>query len=890
MTGEGPTATAPYPAHWEADVVLRDGGTAHVRPITPQDADRLRAFHRRQSAESIYLRFFAPYPELSDRDVERFTHVDHHDRVGLVATIGDDIVAVVRYDRTGPDEAEVAFNISDAHQGRGLGSVMLEHIAAAARERGVRRFVAEVLPTNRRMIRVFQDAGYEVRSAFDDGIVHLSFEPALTGTALEVLQDREQRAEARSIERLLTPRSVAVVGASREYDSVGQTVLRNLRAAGPPEVWAVNPGAREVAGVPAYPSILDVPGEVDLAVLAVPAAAAQEVVAQCAAKGVRSLVVLSAGYAETGPVGRERQRALVAAARASGMRVVGPNSFGVVSTDPEHPLNASLATTVPPVGRIGFFSQSGALGLAILDAVAARGLGLSSFVSAGNRADVSGNDLLQFWDQDQRTDVVLLYLESIGNPRKFSRLARRLAARKPVATIKAGRTTQGVPLGHAVRRSTVPAAAVDAMFAQAGVIRVDTMAQLLDVGQLLVTQPLPAGDRVVILGNSDALGLLAADACAEAGLHVIGQPIALPPAATAEDFRVSLDAVFADPGVDSVVTVFIPPLVTSHEEVAAVLAGAAAASDKTVVATFLGVRGVPEQLRAPGAGGPEPAPPGSVPSYPTPEDAVRALAAATSYADWRRRPRGSVPELDVDRRAARAIARSVLVEAPGGLELGADDAAALLACYGIEVLAQELAEDADGAVAAAARIGYPVVLKAAATHLRARPDLQDVRLDLVDEAAVRRAHAAIVAGLGPGAGRVLVQPMARPGIACVVTSTEDPLFGPVVSFGLAGLATELLGDRAYRIPPLTDTDVSQLVRSVRAAPLLFGHRGAEPVDTDALEDLLLRVARLADEVPQVAELELPVLVAERGLAVLHARVRLAEPAARPDTGPRRLPS
>ncbi|MDP9392969.1 MAG: GNAT family N-acetyltransferase, partial [Actinomycetota bacterium] len=576
----------PYPAHWEADVVLRDGRTAHLRPITPEDADALVAFYSRLSAETIYYRFFAPYPKLSDRDVVHFTTVDHHDRVALVATVGDDIIAVARYDRVPPAEAEVAFNIEDAHQGRGVGSVLLEHLAAAARERGIERFVAEVLPTNRKMLSVFRDAGYTVTHEFEDGVVRLQFDLAPTATSLQVMQAREHRAEARSVERLLRPESIVVIGAGRQERSIGSRALRNLVAGGfPGRLAAVNLSATTVAGVPAYPSVVDVPGTVDLAVVAVPAESVQAVVLSCARKGVRGLVVVSSGYAEVGGEGVERQHRLVRTARANGMRVVGPNSFGMIDTDPEVSLNASLAPAMPARGRVGFFSQSGALGIAILEAVAQRGLGLSTFVSAGNRADVSGNDLLQYWEEDAATDVVLLYLESIGNPRKFSRLARRVGRSKPVVAVKSGRSTQGVPLGHSVRESRVPAEAVDAMFDQAGVVHVDTITQLLDVAQLLATQPLPRGPRVAIVANSAALLLLAQDACRSSGLEVAAGGVPLRPDATTEVFRIALRAAFARPDVDSVVAVFVPPLETPDEEVVQVVGEQATASGKTVVGT-----------------------------------------------------------------------------------------------------------------------------------------------------------------------------------------------------------------------------------------------------------------------------------------------------------------
>jgi acyl-CoA synthetase (NDP forming)/GNAT superfamily N-acetyltransferase len=865
--------------------VLRDGGTAHLRPIRPDDAVGLVRFHGRLSDQTIYNRSSTLYRDLTPRDVERFTVVDHVDRVALVATVADEIIGVVRYERLNVDEAEVAFNIEDAHQGRGLGSVFLEHIAAAARERGISRFIADVLPSNRAMLRVFEDAGYVVRHEYDDGVVTLEFGLAPTEDTLAVREAREHRAESRSVERLLRPASVAVVGASRSTHSIGHTVLRHIVDGGfTGRVHAVNPLASEIAGVPSYATVNDVPDDVDLAVVAVPAREAEAVVRDCAQKGVLGIVVMSSGFAETGDEGAALQQRLVRLARGSGMRVIGPSSFGVVQTRPDVSLNASLSPVMPPHGRVGFFSQSGALGVALLDNVVRRGLGISSFVSAGNRVDVSGNDLMQYWEEDPGTDAVMLYLESIGNPRKFSRIARRLARRKPVVVVKSGRSRRAPPHGHLVRESRAPAAAVDALFEQAGAIRVDTIHQLFDVGQLVANQPLPAGRRVAVVGNSDALGVLAVDACEAAGLEVVGEPRQLGPQVTAADFEKVLAEVFADPDVDSVVSVFIPPLETRDEDVASVLATAAAAAEKTVVSTFLGMRGVPEALRAPSGRG-------SVPSYPTPEDAVQALSAVTDYAQWRATPPGVVVEPpDLDAAGARALVTELLGDGDEVL-LTEEGLGALLGCYGIELWATEPATDVDLAAAAAARLGYPVALKALVPHLRHRSDLGGVRLNIDDEVELRGAFDGMLARLGrEAAEHFVLQRMAPTGVACVVGSVEDGLFGPVVSFGLGGVATELLADRSYAIPPIADTDLHRMVRSVGAAPLLFGHRGADPVDVAALEDLLARVAHLADDLPDVADLELnPVLVSGEGCRVLAASGRLARPRVRADRGPRALP-
>ena len=580
-----------YPKHWEADVVLRDGRVAHLRPIRPEDGAALVEFYDGVSDESRYLRFFAPMPQLSARDVERFTNVDHVDRVGIVMTVRGDIIAFGQYERLAASdvgeheevEAEVAFLVQDEHQGRGIGQLLLEHLAQAARERSIEMFIAEILPGNQQMIRVFTDAGYTVARTFEDGVMRLEFPVDSTQTSMDVMQAREHRAESMSIQRFFDARSVAVVGASRRADTIGRVVVRNLVLGDfQGRVYAVNSQADSIAGMPAYAAVSDIPDPVDIAVVAVPAEAVPDVVIDCANKGVHGIVVVSAGFAETGEEGRRRQRRLVALARGYGLRLIGPNALGIVNTASDVSLNASLAPLMPPRGRAGFFCQSGALGVAILENVGRRGLGLSTFVSAGNRADVSGNDLLQYWEEDDTTEVVLLYLESIGNPRKFSRIARRVSRRKPVIAVKSGRATQGVPMGHAVRESTLGQAAVDAMFRQAGVIQVDTLDDMFDVAQLLAHQPLPDGPRVAMVGNSDALGLLAADAAAAVGLNVT-HSVSLGAEASAEDFEKALDAAHRPPRRRRGAAVSTSlPAVERAEEVADVLAAVGEQSEKPV--------------------------------------------------------------------------------------------------------------------------------------------------------------------------------------------------------------------------------------------------------------------------------------------------------------------
>jgi acyl-CoA synthetase (NDP forming)/GNAT superfamily N-acetyltransferase len=889
-----PDAVPEAPAHWEADVVAADGGTVHLRPITPADADGLNGLMERSSDQTRYYRFFGPLKRLSDRELHRFTHVDHDTRVAFVVLLGEQVVAVGRYDRLpGTVDAEVAFLVEDAHQGRGLGSVLLEHLAAAGRERGIERFVAEVLAQNSRMVRVFRDAGYRAERSFEDGVVHLTFPIAQTDDALAVAHEREQRSESRSIGRLLTPSSVAVVGASNDDGKIGNAVLRHLLDygfAGP--VYPVNPTARHVRGVPAWPDVESIPADLDLAVLAVPADEVAGVVEACRRKRVKGLVVISGGFGESGPEGRDAQGRFVAAARASGMRVVGPNCLGIVNTDPEVRLNASLAPMVPGRGRVGFFAQSGALGVALLERARSRGIGLSSFVSAGNRADVSGNDLLQYWATDPGTDVVLLHLESFGNPRKFARLARTVGRTKPVVAVKSGRHG-GVTPGLAATSVPVPEQSVGALFASAGVIRVDTVAQLFDVGTLLAHQPLPPGDRVAVVGNSTALGVLVIDSLLTEGLTpALPAPVDIGASGSPEDFSAALRGALEDDGVDAVVAVFLPPLMGGSLEFGAALREAATGGAKPVVATFLSTEGIPPELAVhdengmPGRG--------SVPSFATPERAVIALAKVAQYARWRRRPVGEVPELpDVDEQRARALVLRILQGHPGGRELDDDELIALLAAYGIPLLRTRTVTDVEQAVAAAEEIGYPVVLKSTAPWLRHRPDLGGTRLDLGDADDVRSAFAAIPAG-----DPMLVQEMAAPGVACVVEVVDDPSFGALVSFGLGGVATDLLGDRAFRTLPLTDRDAAELVREPRAWPLLDGYRGSEPADVAALEELLLRVARLADDLPEVLSLSLePVLVGPpnpwhggRSLVVAGGAATVGPPTGRVDPGPRRMRS
>jgi len=896
-----------YPAGWEADVVLRDGTTTHIRPILPTDAPALQAFHVAQSDRSTYLRFFASLARLSDRDLERFTNVDHDSRVALIAVTADDeIIGVARYDRVGADEAEVAFNIADAHHGRGLGSVLLEHLAAAARERGVRRFMADVLPQNGRMIAVFREAGYAVRQSIDDGIVSVDFDLDPTDRSLAVMADREHRAEARSVQGLLAARSVVVVASTASApgsmeDLLARRVLANLVAsAGDLELHVVGldpdaaVGPEGSGAARQWRSVADIPGPVDLAVLAVPAAESVDAVHALARLEVRGVVVLSAGFAETGPDGLALQRALVRTAHAAGMRVVGPGSYGLLAEVDGRLLNASLAVDLPPPGTLGLFCQSAPMAVSMLASVRRRHLGLAQFVSAGNRADVSGNDLMQFWRDDDATQVVGLYLESIGNPRKFSRVARRLASVKPVVVVTAGRSGHVVPPGHAVRATYAPRRTLEEVMRQSGVIRVENTHQMLEVAQLLMHQPLPRGRRAGILASSASMAALVSEAAVAAGLVVGRQAAIVAEDATDEVIDATVARLYADDAVDVVVAVHVPIVGRSDRRVGRALAREAAGSGRATVACLLGLHGATPELTADDASGHS----WTIPAYTTPEDAVLALGQAARYAAWRTADQGErVHPVGVDTRAARRVVAGWLEGAEPGhtVDLDAAQTAQLLGFIGVDVLEAVPVRSADEAVAAARRIGWPVALKTTVPALRHRADLGGVRLDVHDEAEMRADVDQVLALAAshvpaPGSAPLEVQSMAMHGAACVVRTAEDPLIGPVLSFGLAGDASDLLGDISYAVPPLTDVDVAELVRTARAAPRLFGYRGLPPLDVAALEDVIARVSVLADDLPELRSLELnPVVVAERGVVVLGAHAQLAR-ADRADGSRRALPS
>lgn len=856
--------------------------------------------HRGQSESSVYMRYFTYKSALTAKELKRFTEINHVDRVAFVVTLGEDIIGVGRYDRLDdPTDAEVAFNISDAYQGMGVGSILLEHLAAAARENDIERFSAEVLPENRKMLTVFAEAGYAVKRHFDEGVVMLEFSIDPTEKSRAVRESREHRAEAKSLGGLLAPRSVAVIGASREWGSIGYSLLNNLvegQFSGP--VYGVNPEAFELGGMVSYATVSEIPGPVDLAVIAVPKEEVHGVVLDCAQAGVKGLLVVTGGFEKDGEAGLASQRALVRLARANGMRVIGPASLGLVNTDPAIRLNASVAPGMPMRGSLGLFSQSAAIGVLLYAAASRRSMGISSLVSAGNRADVSGNDAMQFWEDDPETKAVGLYLESFGNPRKFSRIARRLSNSKPVIVAKSDVMGLRLPPGHAVRTTQAPTAAVDAMLRQSGVIRVGTNEELMEIAQIVASQPMPGGNGLAVFSNSVALASVMADSAGQHDLQVIvqeaeinleeGQSRALPRLASL------LGSVLANEEVHCGIVTLLPSVGVTTTALAKCIREAAAAAGKPVVAVFTGI--IDASIPAEGLLDIGTAADGAsygLPCYASPGAAVKALAAVVRYAGWVARDHGEViapPGIDV------GAAADLIEESLSGvadldlLHLPRSAAAQLLGHYGISVLESAMFGTDDEAVAAAERLGWPVALKARDENLRHRLDLGGVRLNITDEASLRGNIAHMREVLAPYAARELeVQSMAPAGQGCVIRAVEDPLLGPVVSFGLSGDAVNLLDDWAHGIPPLTNVDLADLVRSPRASARLRGYQGLPAVNLDALKDLLNRIATLKDNHPEVSLLEInPVMVTEQDVVVLAVEVWIGNPEQRTDSARRAM--
>jgi acetyl coenzyme A synthetase (ADP forming)-like protein len=866
-----------------ADVILRDGATLRLRPPSRDDADALLTFFRELSERSLYLRFHG-FPNLGPALVEQLLDPNWAERGALLGTFTengrDEVVAVGNYVRLrDPTMAEAAFAVADSFQRRGIGTRLVEQLAERAGAHGIHRFVAEVLPDNQGMLGVFEALGFELTRELEGGEVEIAFPIAPTARYEERVDERDHIAVTASLRPFFEPRSVAVIGASRRRGSIGGELFRNVvQADFTGAAYPVNRDGSAVAGVRGYRSVGEIPDQIDLAVVCVPAAAVIDAVDDALRSSVRALVVISAGFAETGREGAERQDALLALVRAHGARLIGPNCLGIAVAGPN--LNATFAGRAAPPGNIGFSSQSGALGLALLEAAVTRGIGLSGFVSIGNKADVSTNDLLEWWEDDEATEAILLYVESFGNPRRFGRLARRVARSKPILALKSGTSASGQRAASSHTAALAGSeAAVDALFHQAGVIRATSLEELVDATVLLSGQPRLAGRSVGILTNAGGLGILCADACEAVGLDIpslgedtvaalraflpaeasVANPVDMLGGATAETYAAALPLLIGDPGIDAVIVLFVPAVSATADEIGEAVARAAGTPgvDKPVLATIMSSEGIPAALRNSSP----------VAAFAYPESAARALGRAAERAEWLRRPQGTVPALEsIDRDAAEAVVMRAL-ETTDDAWLDPRNTRELLEAYGIPLVPERVAGSADEAVQAARDLGLPVVVKTALPGAH-KTELGGIALDLADEAAVREATERIGAP-------VVLQPMIAGGAELLAGIVQDAVFGPLVAFGPGGVHAELIGEATFRIAPLTNIDAEELVTDGKAGRLVAGYRGAPPADAAALIDLVHRLSRLGEDLPAVAELDLnPVLALPDGCVAVDARVRV----------------
>ena len=885
------TQSAPYPADRETDVVLHDGSTVHVRPVREDDRGAIDRFLHGISLKAIELRFFG-LPDLqwvTDWSV----NVNYVDRYALVAESGTPrtIIAHAAYVGVESDRAEVAFLVADGWYGRGIATILMAHLAEFAHARGFTTFVAQVMAANHPMIEVFRDSGFEVEVRCTRDAIEVEFPTSMDPHALERFQERDRIAAVAAVRNVLAPRSVAVIGASRRRGTVGGELLHNVVSAGfTGTAYAVNEHGGRLDSLDAYRSVTELPEPVDLAVVAVPAGRVLDVVRGCAAAGVRAVVVISAGFAELGGEGRHRQAELVAICRDAGMRLVGPNCLGVLNTSRDVQLDATFAPHQAAAGDVAFLSQSGALGVAIIEAAARLGLGLSSFVSVGNKADLSGNDFLQYWEQDRGTDVALLYLESLGNPRKFARVARRFARRKPLVAVKSGRSPAGAraTASHTGALLSASDVTVGALFNQAGVIRTDTLAEMFNVAALLAEQPVPAGDRVAIVTNAGGPGIVCADACTAAGVQVpepsvelaaklaadlpntasTANPIDMIATASAEDYRKTLATVVGSGEFDAILVIFVPPLVTDAIDVATAINEVAATTGGCpIAAVFMTAEGPPRELAADKT---------TVPGYQFPEEAAQAIALSARYGRWRSRPEGVT--LSPDLRSVAHGAAIVSRELAGGGWMSQRAVVELLECYGIPQVPARFVADGHGAVDAAGELGMPVALKGVAAGLLHKRDVGAVALALATREDVRRAAEEIrdaVSNVGYELEGLQVQAMIEGGVELLVGVVQDENFGPVLACGAGGTNVELVKDVAVRITPVTDLDAAEMLRALKLFPLLTGFRGSRPCDVAAVEDVILRVSVMVEAHPEIVELDCnPLIACPDGAAVVDARVRV----------------
>jgi acetyl coenzyme A synthetase (ADP forming)-like protein len=919
MTEEGQAVAQVRPFYWPAPyqdsvasgrLILRDGTTASIRVARPEDRQALRGFFAQLSPASRQKRFFSlatPRPEWIDSLCDPSNPSKQLTLIVIRLSEGTTrIIATGSYIAETDDVAEVALAVDDAFHGKGIGSLLLERLALLAVSHGITRFWAITHIDNRPMLEVFHRSGFQVHETLDHGYVHLTFSVRPTEASVARSELLDRLFTTASLRPLFRPIAVAVVGASRDPASIGFRILEALimnRFQGP--VYPVNPKARVVGSIRAYASVRELPDPVELAVIAVPPQAVLSVVDECAERGVKALVVITAGFAEVGAEGRALQHQLVDKVRGYGLRMVGPNCLGLLNTAAEVQLNASFSPVFPPSGRVAMSSQSGALGLAILALARRLNLGLSTFVSVGNKADVSGNDLLQYWEEDELTDVILLYLESFGNPRRFSRIARRVSRRKPIVAVKSGRTGAGRrAAGSHTAAMAASDVAVDALFRQTGVIRADTLAEMFDLAAALGSQPLPKGRCVGIITNAGGPGILCADTCEAGGMAVpelseatkaslaaflpsqasLSNPVDMIASAGPDHYRQTIATLLATDELDALVIIYIPvdmsqrPIILDAIRAGITAGRRARGADKPVLACLMLDAGLSQPVQVDGE---------CIPTYAFPEAAARVLSKVADYAAWRTQPPGMFLDFDdIDAQTARDICRQALEQRGAGW-LSTEETRAVLLALGLPVAPGGVARSADAAVAMARSIGFPVAVKLASHQIVHKTEMGGIFLHVQDEAGVRQAFEAIrhcldQEGKLTAMQGVLVQPMVSGVVEVMVGVTTDPLFGPLIAFGLGGVHVEILGDVRFRVTPLTDRDASDMVREIRGYRLLEGYRGHEPADVKALEEILLRISLLVEEVPEITELDLNPILARppgEGCQIVDARLHV-EPATR----------
>ena len=881
-------------------IILRDGHTFKVRPIGRDDKDKLRDFFYRLSPQTRYFRFGHMKEQISDKELDYFTDVhppESYAYLGLTGEGDEELIRAVARWFQSPDQsmAEIAFVVEDNVQARGIGTALLEKLAEKAFKYRIKKLIANVLPDNTRMLSVFEESGFNITKRMHEGYVEITFDLEHQEEFSKRQALREHISRSLGKRRMLYPKTIAVVGASRDPSSVGGKVFRNLLYndfGG--AVFPVNPRASAVNGVLSYASVSDIPGDVDLAVIVVPAPMVLDIVDACGRKGVWSIVVISAGFGESGSEGRERQRLLREKVLSYGMRCVGPNCLGIMNTDPRVNLNATFANTWPPRGNLSIGSHSGALGLALLDYVKSNNLGIAHFASIGNRMDVSSNDLLEFWEDDENTSVILLYLETFGNTRRFSRITRRISRKKPIVAVKAGRSDVG---GKAASSHTgalaASDAAVDALFRQAGVIRVDTIEEMFNVSKLLAGQPLLQGRNIGILTNAGGPGVLAADAAVNWGLSVpalseetqkklasflpkeasLANPVDIIASATGSQFEEALGVMLDDPALDAVLVINIP--LREPEEVASAIRKVMAGytGKKPILACFM-MSGASEVDLHYGSGR-------VLPVYMFPEAAIKSLALSWPYARYRQREEGHLREFtDIDEEEARRFLRSHGAYSEEGGWLAPEVAMGLLRRYGISVAATRAAFTPDEAVQAARETGFPVAMKLRSTKVTHKTDVGGIALGLKNDADVRNAFTSMqerlnLAGRADAMEGVIIQPMIKGGQEVIVGMSQDPVFGPLLMVGIGGVQVELIKDVAFSLHPLLDRDPDYLLGQLKGLPLLTGWRGSTPKDMDSLKEVLLRFSALVDEFAEIAEMEInPVMVfdAGKGSSVVDARI------------------